>query len=69
MATRSSEVTKFVRKACKAGVDIRGHDGAGHWAIYHDGHRFGTIAGSPSDSRWLRNAVSLIRRRTGIDLR
>ena len=69
MATRSSEVAKFVRKARKAGVDIRSLDGHGHWAIYHEGVRFGTLACSPSDYRWLKNVVADIKRHTGIDLR
>lgn len=69
MATRSSEVAKFVRKAKRAGVDIRSFDGNGHWAIYHQGVRFGTLAASPSDYRWLKNAMADIKRHTGIDLR
>ena len=69
MSTKRSEVDAFIRKARKAGVDITGPDGAGHWALLHEGHRFGTIAASPSDHRWLKNAIADIRRITGIDLR
>lgn len=69
MATRTSEVNKFVRQARKAGVDIRRRKGTCHWSVYHDGHRCTTLASSPSDHRWLKNAVADIQRYTGINLR
>jgi hypothetical protein len=69
MPTRAGDVRQFIRRARKAGVVITGPDGSGHWAVIHEGHRCSTIAGSPSDHRWLKNAVADIRRFTGIDLR
>ena len=67
--SNSSEVRQFVKKARAEGVDIRHFDGAGHWAVFHEGRRIGTIPNSPSDFRWRRNAISDIYRATGIDLK
>jgi len=69
MSSTSNEVRKFVKQARKAGVDIRQPDGAGHWSVWHKGHRVGSIPVSPSDFRWRKNAVADIRRYTEIDLR
>lgn len=65
----ASEVRKFVYQAIRHGVDVRHRDGNGHYPVYHDGIRVGTIPYSPSDSRWKRQAIVMIRRTTGVDLR
>jgi hypothetical protein len=66
--SNSGEVKKFIRRVKDAGIEV-GLDGAGHYSLWLEGKRVGSIPYSPSDWRWRRNAIRDIRASTGIDLR
>ncbi|QHB37398.1 hypothetical protein I5G58_gp096 [Mycobacterium phage BirdsNest] len=63
------DVRELLRRIEEAGGEVRpSRSKTGHWKVYKAGVLIGSLAGTPSDWRGLKNALAQLRR-AGLDIK
>lgn len=63
----SKDVRQFVRRLKRSGLNVLQTRNQHYVVVNKDGERLHTFGGTPSDHRWMKNAISELRKR-GIEL-